>query len=275
MNTIEKRPPAETVAARICAALNPGALLDFTGDEWIESFAEFMGKNSLFACIRALGVKFGNHESDLYIPDNEATRALLDFFPLEKSNAVRFRVQEGHPDAGQTWIDVPFAYIPHWTRRLKGNEVAAKAPTVLGRAACLGFSVKADLEGIQSILKGGAVLDLYSPKIPEDLRQELIALDEILQGSKAARIHDLTIPGFEPVTLEEAARIRRYEEERTNTDDWPEGSVILGKIPNFVSDCPGFVGTVFVAHWPAAAGAVTVWTQDSSGKLEIAGQSSW
>ena len=58
-------------------------------------------------------ILLGNHESDLYIPVNDKTRAILAKYPLEKGNAKTFVSQID----GKLWFDVPFAYLPFWESR--------------------------------------------------------------------------------------------------------------------------------------------------------------
>lgn len=67
-------------------------------------------KESLFGVIRAAGIKYASHETDLYLPDTAQVRAILDNFPTNKANATRFQNQV----EGGTWIDIPFAYLPAW-----------------------------------------------------------------------------------------------------------------------------------------------------------------
>ncbi len=74
-------------------------------------------QTSLHADLVAAGIKIGNHESDLYAPDTPEVRAILDRYPLNKANARPFTVQQGHPDAGQRWLDIPFSYDPFWENR--------------------------------------------------------------------------------------------------------------------------------------------------------------
>jgi len=62
--------------------------------------------------LKTAGIKTDHHESDLYAPDTPEVRAILERYPLNKANARPFTVQEGHPDAGQRWLDIPFAYEP-------------------------------------------------------------------------------------------------------------------------------------------------------------------
>lgn len=70
--------------------------------------------NTLFDAIKSEGIPHDSHESDLYLPDTPQVRSILDKFPLQKSNATRFRNEV----QGGTWIDVPFAYQPFWEAKL-------------------------------------------------------------------------------------------------------------------------------------------------------------
>lgn len=78
---------------------------------------------SLYEEIKASGIPFGNHESDLYFRDCPESRAILAKYPLQKGNAERF-TNQAHPNKGERWVDVPFAYQPFWDsrkRKTKGN----------------------------------------------------------------------------------------------------------------------------------------------------------
>ncbi len=68
---------------------------------------------SLYLEVVAAGIPVHNHESDLYIPDTEAARAILARYPTKAANAKRFENQV----EGGTWIDVPFAFDPFWTAK--------------------------------------------------------------------------------------------------------------------------------------------------------------
>lgn len=67
----------------------------------------------LFNAIKQAGIEFASHESDLYLPDTPEVRAILEKYPVSKSNAQRFKNQLN----GEIWLDVPFAYLPFWERR--------------------------------------------------------------------------------------------------------------------------------------------------------------
>lgn len=83
---------------------------------------------TLFEAIKAIGIPFDNHESDLYLPDTPEARAVLAQFPREQSIATRF-TNKRPPNAGEQWIDVPFAYEPFWEEKLKQHG-SAPAPKV-------------------------------------------------------------------------------------------------------------------------------------------------
>jgi hypothetical protein len=69
---------------------------------------------SIFEQVKSSGIEYGNHESDLYIPVNEQTQAIIQTYQF-KENVQTFRNQID----GQLWFDVPFAYIPFWEARQK------------------------------------------------------------------------------------------------------------------------------------------------------------
>jgi len=69
---------------------------------------------SLFERIKAAGVLYDNHESDLYFESTEISRAILNQFPDKKAIATSFLSNTDH---GKRWIDVPFAFLPWWELR--------------------------------------------------------------------------------------------------------------------------------------------------------------
>lgn len=74
---------------------------------------------SLYEEIKASGVEFGNHYSDLYFLSTPETKAILAKYPLEKGNATTF---VSHRDK-KLWIDVPFAFLPYWEAKLNRKEI--------------------------------------------------------------------------------------------------------------------------------------------------------
>lgn len=69
---------------------------------------------TFFESVKALGVKFDTHESDLYVPVTAATKALVADYQF-RENVTTFR---GHD--GALWFDVPFANDRYWARQAKG-----------------------------------------------------------------------------------------------------------------------------------------------------------
>ena len=63
--------------------------------------------DSLYAECVELGIPTQNHASDLYIPANEQTRALL------AKHGHRAQTFKNNVEGG-LWFDVPFAYVPFW-----------------------------------------------------------------------------------------------------------------------------------------------------------------
>lgn len=78
-------------------------------------YGEHHNMGCLYTDLVAAGVKIANHESDLYFPVTPETRTILAKYPLEKGNATTFTNQV----EGGLWFDVPFSYLPWWTRRAR------------------------------------------------------------------------------------------------------------------------------------------------------------
>lgn len=70
---------------------------------------------TLYDELKAAGVEIDNHESDLYFPVTEATKAILAK-PEHKAHrkiATAFLSNVTHT----LWFDVPFAFEPWWERK--------------------------------------------------------------------------------------------------------------------------------------------------------------
>jgi hypothetical protein len=61
-----------------------------------------------------LGIETASHCTDLYLPVNEQTRALINQYEYKQSvHTFRNRI------TGQLWFDIPFAYSPAWDHACK------------------------------------------------------------------------------------------------------------------------------------------------------------
>jgi hypothetical protein len=68
---------------------------------------------TLYEELTNAGVEIDSHESDLYFPRTDETKAILDNHPAQKNNASTFRNNIN----GEVWFDVPFSYDPFWEKR--------------------------------------------------------------------------------------------------------------------------------------------------------------
>lgn len=66
---------------------------------------------SIYDQLKETGCEINNHESDLYVPVNDSTKALVEQYE-HKSNVSSFISQID----GKLWYDVPFAFDPWWDR---------------------------------------------------------------------------------------------------------------------------------------------------------------
>ena len=76
-----------------------------------------LNADQLFHQIVLHGVPFENHFSDLYIPVNETTKALIAAYKF-RQNVTTFK-RVGCPlttEGMGLWYDVPFAYAPYWAK---------------------------------------------------------------------------------------------------------------------------------------------------------------
>jgi hypothetical protein len=76
--------------------------------------------DTLFDEIKAAGIPFASHETDLYIPATHDALRILDRFTLERKNATFF-INQAPPHIGERWIDVPFAYLPAWEAKQRNQ----------------------------------------------------------------------------------------------------------------------------------------------------------
>jgi len=60
------------------------------------------------------GIEVSSHYSDLYVPVNEVTTAIISRYEF-KCNVTRFR----SAITGKAMYDIPFAFTPYWERRQK------------------------------------------------------------------------------------------------------------------------------------------------------------
>lgn len=68
---------------------------------------------SLYGDLLSTGVAIAYHESDLYFADTPVSWAILAHWPDNARLATRFEDQQ----TGDTWWDVPFAFLPWWEER--------------------------------------------------------------------------------------------------------------------------------------------------------------
>ena len=58
------------------------------------------------------GVQIDHHETDLYVPVNDTTRAIVAEYE-HRANVTTFRSQIDNA----LWYDIPFAYLPAWDKK--------------------------------------------------------------------------------------------------------------------------------------------------------------
>ena len=78
-----------------------------------------MTARELFEAVKAQGIAYDNHESDLYVEATPEARALVAQYEC-RGNVTGFR----HQVTGRPWLDVPFAFSPWWDARREKAEAA-------------------------------------------------------------------------------------------------------------------------------------------------------
>ena len=71
----------------------------------------------IFDQVVAAGIPHHHHATDLYIPVNRQTTALIAAYAF-KSNVTTFTNQV----EGGLWYDIPFAYLPAWEAKAKHSN---------------------------------------------------------------------------------------------------------------------------------------------------------
>lgn len=69
---------------------------------------------SIYEDCTAAGVQIDNHASDMYIPVNAVTQAIVARY--RKETGLRIDTFTNQVD-GKLWYDVPFAFVPWWEKR--------------------------------------------------------------------------------------------------------------------------------------------------------------
>ena len=70
---------------------------------------------SLYADLKASNIPIDHHESDLYFLSNSVSTEILNKYPIEKGNSKLFRNEIDR----KTWVEVPFAFLPFWEKKIK------------------------------------------------------------------------------------------------------------------------------------------------------------
>jgi len=83
--------------------------------------------HSIYKKMVEAGVEVRKHESDLYVPNNETTRAIIAEYE-HKNSVTSFYCYDNVNDP---WFDIPFAYDPWWDARgMSGTYVNARTPNI-------------------------------------------------------------------------------------------------------------------------------------------------
>jgi len=71
---------------------------------------------NFFEEIKATGIEYDNHCSDLYIPRTSQTLEICKKWGKTGVLCTSFINQINH----EIWLDIPFAYMPYWEKKIKG-----------------------------------------------------------------------------------------------------------------------------------------------------------
>jgi len=77
-----------------------------------------MSQIPIYEAMVAAGVEISNHYSDLYVPKNEVTAAIVrQYFGSVTTTIFTCQLD------GKSWYDIPFAFLPYWERRAQQENV--------------------------------------------------------------------------------------------------------------------------------------------------------
>lgn len=79
--------------------------------------------NNIFERVKERGIQYNNWQTDLYIPVNDETKALIEQYEFRR-NITTFVSNIDH----KLWYDIPFAYTPGWNTSPVATTPAAKSP---------------------------------------------------------------------------------------------------------------------------------------------------
>jgi len=130
-------------------------------------------RDGLWDEIKARGIPYDHHESDLYIPVTSETRAIVHQYDRNRT-ATAFISQID----GKMWFDIPFGYLPWWEKR---TGIRNSGPI---RANPGGYT----LSGLKKILVS----------VQESLDEALRVIEE--RGSAMNRYHDASEAVFSSVS---------------------------------------------------------------------------
>ena len=65
---------------------------------------------SIYQEMKDSGVAMDSHESDLYVPVNETTCAILAKYPEQSRSVFLCTIDK------KSWFDIPFAFLPFWEK---------------------------------------------------------------------------------------------------------------------------------------------------------------
>lgn len=82
----------------------------------------------LYKSIKGAKIEHDHYQSDLYFKDTLVSRAILDRFPVQKSNSLSFISNNDRT----RWIDVPFGYTPYW------ENIAKQVAKQKSKGGCCG-----------------------------------------------------------------------------------------------------------------------------------------
>jgi len=74
----------------------------------------------IYDAMKAAGVQIDNHYSDLYVPVNDTTRAIIAQYPDARPRTFTSQID------GKPWFELTFAYLPYWEQRTAEKRAAAE-----------------------------------------------------------------------------------------------------------------------------------------------------
>lgn len=78
---------------------------------------------SIYEQLNEMGIEMDNHQSDMYVPATPEVMAVIQAAHAEDPTIMYSTFEDLR--TGDTWVDLPFQYEPHWEQKQSQREHVA------------------------------------------------------------------------------------------------------------------------------------------------------